>query len=67
MDRLKLKSFAKFPSAATALDEVSALVEGKVSPMLASMLDELKDDKKESLVVADAKLGENAHFMSGES
>jgi len=55
--RLKLKQFAKFDSAATALDEVSALIESKVSPMLSTLLDGLKDEKKASLVVADPKLG----------
>jgi nucleolar protein 58 len=54
---LKLKQFSKFNSAATALEEVSALVESKVSPMLSSILDGLKDEKKASLVVSDPKLG----------
>lgn len=54
---LKLKQFSKFDSAATALEEVSSLVESKVSPMLSSMLEGLKDEKKASLVVADPKLG----------
>ena len=55
--RLKLKKFQKFDSAAMALEEVTSIVEGKVSPMLASMLDSLKDEKKVSLAVADQKLG----------
>lgn len=55
--RLKLKSFKKFDSAATALEEVAALVEGKVTPRLAGLLDEIKDEKKVSLAVADQKLG----------
>ncbi|KAI9756011.1 MAG: ribose-phosphate pyrophosphokinase [Chaenotheca gracillima] len=54
---LKLKQFQKFDSAVTALDEVSALVEGKVSPMLSNLLSSLKDEKKVSLAVADPKLG----------
>lgn len=54
---LKLKSFQKFDSAATALEEVASLVEGKVSPRLAGLLDEIKDEKKVSLAVADPKLG----------
>lgn len=54
---LKLKSFQKFDSAATALEEVASLVEGKVTPRLASLLDEVKDEKKVSLAVADPKLG----------
>ncbi|KAI9674100.1 MAG: Nucleolar protein 58 [Caeruleum heppii] len=54
---LKLKQFRKFDSAATALEEVSALVEGKVTPLLSSLLDSVKDEKKVSLAVADPKLG----------
>jgi nucleolar protein 58 len=52
-----LKQFAKFDSAATALEEVSTLIESKISPMLSGMLDGLKDEKKASLIVADPKLG----------
>ncbi|OKL63013.1 Nucleolar protein 58 [Talaromyces atroroseus] len=47
----------KFDSATTALEEVSAIVEGKVTPRLASLLNEIKDEKKVSLAVADPKLG----------
>jgi nucleolar protein 58 len=54
---LKLKQFQKFDSAATALEEVSALIEGKVTPLLSSLLDTVKDEKKVSLAVADPKLG----------
>ncbi|KAK4983134.1 Nucleolar protein 58 [Elasticomyces elasticus] len=54
---LKLKQFQKFDSAATALNEAAALVEGKVTPMLSSLLDSIKDEKKASLAVADPKLG----------
>ena len=54
--RLKLKSFKKFDSAAQALEEVVALTDGKVSPMLAGILDSIKDEKKASLAVADPKL-----------
>ena len=54
---MKLKQFQKFDSAASALEEVSALVEGKVSPMLANLLDSVKNEKKVSLAVADPKLG----------
>lgn len=52
-----MKSFQKFDSATAALEEVASLVEGKVTPRLASLLDEIKDEKKVSLAVADAKLG----------
>jgi len=53
-----LKKFAKFDSAAAALNEAAALSESKVTPMLASLLDHLKDEKKASLAVADPKLGQ---------
>lgn len=62
---LKLKQFAKFDSAATALEEVSALVESKVSPMLSNLLEGLKEEKKASLVVADAKLGNAINKIPG--
>lgn len=39
-----------------ALEEVAALVEGKVTPMLSKLLDSIKDEKKASLAVADPKL-----------
>ena len=55
--RLKLKEFRKFDSASAALEEVSNLVEGKVTPKLASLLDSIKNEKKASLAVADPKLG----------
>nr|OQO21258.1 Nucleolar protein 58 [Rachicladosporium sp. CCFEE 5018] len=54
---LKLKEFRKFENASSALEEAAALTEGKVTPMLASMLDSIKDEKKVSLAVADPKLG----------
>ncbi|KAG9245777.1 nucleolar protein NOP58 [Calycina marina] len=62
---LKLKQFQKFDSAATALEEVATLVEGKVSPMLATLLDSLKDEKKASLAVADPKLGQAINKLPG--
>jgi nucleolar protein 58 len=56
-ESFKLKKFAKFESAAAALNEAAALSDGKVTPILASLLERLKDEKKASLVVADPKLG----------
>jgi nucleolar protein 58 len=64
---LKLKQFQKFSSAAEALEEVAALVEGKVSPMLEKLLDSLKDEKKASLAVADPKLGQAINKLPGIS
>lgn len=56
---LKLKAFQKFDSAASALEEATSIVEGKVTPRLASLLDGVKDEKKVSLAVMDTKLGKN--------
>ncbi|KAG7137187.1 Nucleolar protein 58 like [Verticillium longisporum] len=56
-DMLKLKSFVKFDSSAIAVEEASGLREGRVPPMLANLLNEIKDEKKASLAVADVKLG----------
>ena len=55
--RFKLKGFQKFDSAATAVEEATSIIEGKVSSRLASLLDNVKDEKKVSLAVADPKLG----------
>ncbi len=52
-----MKDFQKFDSAATALEEIVAVVEGKVTPRLSSLLDSIKEEKKVSLAVADPKLG----------
>jgi nucleolar protein 58 len=56
VDSLRLKTFSKFENTADALENISALVEGKVSPKLASLLKEL-DDKSATLIVSDPKLG----------
>ncbi|KAF2149447.1 Nop domain-containing protein [Myriangium duriaei CBS 260.36] len=53
---LKLKHFSKFETASAALSEAAALTDGKVTPMLSSLLDNIKDEKKASLAVADPKL-----------
>ena len=55
--RFKLKTFQKFDSAAAAVEEAASIIEGKVTPRLASLLDGIKDEKKVSLAVADPKLG----------
>lgn len=36
---------------------MAALVDGKVTPRLSSLLESIKDEKKASLAVADPKLG----------
>lgn len=53
---LTLKKFARFDSAANALNECSGIVDGKVPPLLQELLAEIKNEKKPSLAVADAKL-----------
>jgi nucleolar protein 58 len=65
--RLKLKQFVKYENAATALNEAAAITEGKVTPMLSSLLDTLKDEKKVSLAVADPKLGNAINKLPGLS
>lgn len=55
--RIKYKEFSKFDSAASALEEIAGIIEGKVTPKLASLLGEFKDDKKISLAVAEKQLG----------
>lgn len=64
---LKLKQFVKYENAATALNEAAAITEGKVTPMLSSLLDSLKDEKKVSLAVADPKLGNAINKLPGLS
>ena len=64
---MKLKNFAKFESAASALEEVTAIVENKVSPMLASLLKDVKDEKKATLVVSEPKLGMACMHIPTES
>ncbi|KAL2008127.1 hypothetical protein VTN00DRAFT_8109 [Thermoascus crustaceus] len=62
---LKLKTFQKFDSAATALEEVASIIEGKVTPRLANLLESVKDEKKVSLAVADPKLGNAISKLPG--
>jgi nucleolar protein 58 len=57
LHRIKYKEFAKFDSAASALEEIAGVIEGKVTPKLASLLNEFKDEKKVTLAVAESKLG----------
>ncbi|KAI1354248.1 Nop domain-containing protein [Xylaria sp. FL0043] len=54
---LSLKKMVKFEDAAQALGEYSALTEGKVTPLLQQLLDDIKEERKASLAVADPKLG----------
>ncbi|KZM24111.1 Nucleolar protein 58 [Ascochyta rabiei] len=67
VESLKLKKFTKFESAVTALNEAAALTDGKVSSMLGSLLQELKDETKASLAVADPKLANSIAQIPGLS
>ncbi|CAO2650039.1 Nn.00g013310.m01.CDS01 [Neocucurbitaria sp. VM-36] len=67
VDALKLKRFQKFENAVTALNEAAALTDGKVSPMLSNLLQELKDETKASLAVADPKLANSIAQVPGLS
>lgn len=61
MHRLKLKSLHRFTSTATAVEEISAIQEGKLGKGLKQFLSEQIVDKgkgKEQLLVSDTKLGE---------
>jgi nucleolar protein 58 len=53
---LKLKKFTKFASASAALGEATAIGEGKATPLLESILDEVLEGKKAALAVADPQL-----------
>ncbi len=55
--RLSLKKMVKFEDSAQALAEYTSLTEGKVTPMLQQLLDDIKEERKSSLAVADPKLG----------
>jgi nucleolar protein 58 len=58
--RLKLKAIHRFTSTATAVEDISALQEGKLSKSLKQFLQEQVVDKgkgKESLAVIEPKLG----------
>ncbi|CCF56651.1 hypothetical protein KAFR_0B03540 [Kazachstania africana CBS 2517] len=54
--QFKIAAFSKFSSAANALEEANSIVEGKVSTQLEKLLDEIKKDKKSTLVVSETKL-----------
>ncbi|EGD98359.1 nucleolar protein NOP58 [Trichophyton tonsurans CBS 112818] len=64
---MKLKNFQKFDSATTALEEVASVIDGKVTPRLANLLETIKDEKKVSLAVADTKLGNAIGKLPGLS
>lgn len=56
-EQFKIHRFEKFQSAANALEEANAIIEGKVSENLQKLLEDAKSDKKATLIVSEAKLG----------
>ena len=61
--RLKLKSLHRFASTATAVEEITAIQEGKLGKGLKEFLSKViveKGKNKEELVVVDPKLGVSA-------
>ena len=56
-EQFKIHRFEKFQSAANALEEANAIIEGKVSENLQKFLEDAKSDKKATLIVSEAKLG----------
>ncbi|CAN3374323.1 hypothetical protein DIURU_000799 [Diutina rugosa] len=53
----KVHRFQKFESAADALAQANAVIEGQCSSELQKFLEEAKPDKKATLIVSEAKLG----------
>ncbi|KAI0402361.1 hypothetical protein F4802DRAFT_576230 [Xylaria palmicola] len=60
---LSLKKMVKFEDSAQALSEYTSLTEGKVTPLLQQLLDDIKEERKASLAVADPKLGAAIHVL----
>jgi nucleolar protein 58 len=56
LSQFKISAFSKFNSAANALQEVNSVIEGKVSDQLKKLLEDVKLDKKATLVVSETKL-----------
>ncbi|ODV68785.1 nucleolar protein 58 [Hyphopichia burtonii NRRL Y-1933] len=56
-EQFKIHRFEKFQSAANALEEANAIIEGRVSDNLKKLLEDSKSDKKATLIVSEAKLG----------
>ena len=63
-DMFRLKKFTPFPDVTTAAEEITTINEGKVSPILEGLLNDIKEERKASLAVADSKLGKSLAFVS---
>jgi len=62
-DQFKVHRFEKFQSAANALEEANAIMEGKVSDSLKKLLEDAKSDKKATLIVSETKLGNSINKL----
>ncbi len=60
-----MKEFAKWDSAAAAISEIDKLIDGKVPPILAGLIEKIKDEKKITLAVADKNLGASLQKLPG--
>ncbi|SMN22067.1 similar to Saccharomyces cerevisiae YOR310C NOP58 Protein involved in pre-rRNA processing, 18S rRNA synthesis, and snoRNA synthesis [Maudiozyma saulgeensis] len=63
LKEFKIAAFSKFNSAANALEEANSIIEGKVSPQLEKLLEEIKKDKKSTLVVSETKLANSINKL----
>ncbi len=64
--RIQLSMFRKWESAAEAVSELDKLIDGKVPPFLAKLMDSVKEEtKKLSLVVEDKNLGSALQKLPG--
>lgn len=57
VEQFKIHRFEKFNSAASALEETNAIIEGRVGESLKKLLEDAKSDKKSTLIVSEPKLG----------
>lgn len=63
LKEFKIAAFSKFNSAANALEETSSIIEGKVSPQLQNLLEDIKKDKKSTLIVSETKLANSINKL----
>ena len=63
LKQFKIAAFSKFNSAANALEESNSIIEGKVSSQLQKLLDDIKKDKKSTLIVSETKLANSINKL----
>ena len=62
-EQFKIHRFEKFQSAASALAEANSIIEGKVSDNLKKLLEDVKNEKKATLIVSETKLGNSINKL----